>query len=89
MESFIANSDQVSSNLDGDTVILNLADGTYYSLNAVGTVIWQRLQQPSTLATLHAAVVDTFDIAEDVAAAHLRTLLEEMTQAGLVRQFDL
>src|SRR5450759_422120 len=45
--------DQVSCALDEDTVILHLGSGTYYGLNAVGSTIWNLIQEPRTIAEIH------------------------------------
>ena len=82
---FVAVDDNPSTNLDGETVILNLSRGTYFGLNDVGTIVWQALQQPATIADLRDAVVREFEVAAEVAEADVRSLLVEMIDAGLVR----
>jgi hypothetical protein len=51
----VAASEQLSSNMGGETVILNLADSTYYGLDPVGTRVWDLVQEPKTVRE----VVDT------------------------------
>ena len=82
---FVAVDDNPSTNLDGETVILNLSRGTYFGLNDVGTIVWQALQQRATIADLRDAVVREFEVAGEVAEADVRSLLAEMIDAGLVR----
>ncbi len=82
---FVAVDDNPSTNLDGETVILNLSRGTYFGLNEVGTIVWQALQQPATISDLRDAVVREFEVAAEVAEADVRSLLAEMIDAGLVR----
>lgn len=38
--------------IDGETVILNLKNGYYYSLGEVGTAIWKRLRVKRTVRDL-------------------------------------
>ncbi len=82
---FVAVDDNPSTNLDGETVILNLSRGTYFGLNDAGTIVWQALQRPATIADLRDAVVREFEVAAEVAEADVRSLLAEMIDAGLVR----
>lgn len=42
----VAVGEQISSNLGGEAVILNLKTGVYHGLNQVGTQIWNLIQQP-------------------------------------------
>src|SRR5215217_4911045 len=41
-----ASADQLSANLNDEAVILDLASGTYFSVNEVGAFIWGRLHEP-------------------------------------------
>jgi hypothetical protein len=47
--SVVARQDQVSSDLAGETVILDLKSGVYYGLNQVGASIWNLVHQPQTV----------------------------------------
>ena len=35
----------ISENLDGETIIINLETGSYYSLNHSGTALWDAIKQ--------------------------------------------
>ena len=48
----IASSEQVSCDLDGEAVILNLKDDVYYGLNPVGARIWNLIQEPKTVGKI-------------------------------------
>lgn len=67
--------DVVSRVLDGEAVLLDLASGTYFGLNEVGTRVWELLEQPRTPAELRAALLAEFDVSEDVLARDLEELL--------------
>lgn len=80
----VAARDQVSAQLDGEAVILNLADGVYYGLNPVGASVWTLLEQPRTVAELRDAIVAEYDVDAPTAEADLRALLDELAGRGLV-----
>lgn len=82
-----ASRDQVSAQLDGEAVILSLADGVYYGLNPVGASVWTLLEQPRTVAELRDAIVAEFDVDAPTAEADLRALLHEMAARGLVELY--
>src|ERR1700730_14483347 len=44
--------DQVSCDLAGEAVILNLKNGIYFGLDPVGARIWSLIQKPTTFADL-------------------------------------
>ena len=80
----VAARDQVSAQLDGEAVILSLADGVYYGLDPVGASVWTLLEQPRTVAELRDAIVAEYDVDAPTAEADLRALLGEMAGRGLV-----
>ena len=76
--------DQVSTEVGGEVVILNLADEVYYGLQGVGAAVWRLLQEPRTIAELRDAVVAGFDVDAATAEADLVALLEELAARRLV-----
>lgn len=79
----------IACDLGDDTVILNLADGTYYGLNPVGARIWELLQQqPRTIAELRIAVRREFGVAPERCATDLETFLAQLQARALVTVAD-
>jgi hypothetical protein len=77
--------DQVSCELEGEAVILGLADGVYYGLNPVAASAWSLLErQPCTIGELRDAVVAQFEVDAPTAEADLVELLGDMLARGLV-----
>src|SRR5215469_2816065 len=80
--------DQVSCALDGDTVILHLGSGTYYGLNAVGSTIWNLIQEPRTIDEIHNSLLEQYDADAGECERDLLNLLDDLTKAGLVEIRD-
>lgn len=80
----VATSEQVSTRLGDETVLLELKRGTYYGLNAVGSLIWEMVQQPRTIEALFSAVVGQFDVEPETCERDVVRLIQEMQVAGLV-----
>ena len=76
--------DQVSCDLDGETIILNLADGQYYQLNGVAGWIWAQIKQPRRFGELLEAVLGEFDVKKAECERDLLTLFREMAAKGLI-----
>jgi hypothetical protein len=78
-------SEQVLSRLlDGETVLLDLASGTYFGLEEVGSVIWEVLGQGGTVAEARARVLAEFEVDPETAGRDLCDLLAELERRGLV-----
>ena len=84
----VAAHDQVSTELEGEAVILSLADGVYYGLDGVGAVVWERLREPTSVAALRDAVTEAFDVDRETAERDLLALLRELAGRRLVETVD-
>lgn len=82
----VASPDQVSSELNGEVVVLNHQDGVYFGLDAgVGALIWRTLQTPRRVGEIMAAVMDAYDVDRDRCTHDVTSLLNELLRAGLIR----
>ena len=80
----VVSGDQVSTTLSGETIILQMRDGTYYGLDAVGTRIWALIKEPASLAEISATVEREYDVDGARAMADLITLAGELFERGLI-----
>jgi hypothetical protein len=76
--------DVLSRTLDGEAVLLNLASGTYFGLNEVGTRIWELIAAGTTYGALRAAVLDEFDVEAGPLERDLAELIDSLRARGLV-----
>lgn len=79
------NSDVQGTNMDGETVLLDLSTGRYYTLNRLGSVIWELCTGHHTISDIHAVLSDRFDVAPERALDDLVTLVNELIQEGLLQ----
>ena len=80
----VAARDQVSVEVEGEAVILNLADGVYYGLDPVGARVWEMLDRPRSVGELRDAVVAEWEVDAATAERDLLDLLDELSARGLV-----
>ena len=76
--------DQVSTELEGEVVILNFADQVYYGLDAVGAHVWALLAEPRAVAELVGAVTGAFDVDAATAERDLLDLLRDLAGRRLI-----
>ena len=74
----------VTSAVGQELLLLSLESGVYYSLNAVGTSIWEHVTQGRSVADIIAAIVIEFDVTAYVAARDLRRFLDDLSGMGLL-----
>ncbi|MBX3331254.1 MAG: PqqD family protein [Nitrospira sp.] len=78
--------DVQGTNMDGETVLLDLSTGRYYTLNQLGSVIWAHCTDGNTISDIHAVLCDRFDVAPERALDDLVTLVNQLIQEGLLQQ---
>lgn len=78
-------SEQISSKVAGETVILNHSKGAYYGLDEVGVLIWDTLEKgPQTIESLCEAVVSEYDVDPDTCKSDIDGLLKDLISEKLV-----
>lgn len=64
--------------IDGEAVIINLLNGTYYGLDKSGCTIWEMLASGYSLAETVGGVLARYDVATDIARADVGRLVQEL-----------
>ena len=75
---------QTSAEVDGENVILDLEDGVYYGLNAVGTQVWNRIQDPTTVGEIVDDLTAEYDVDYERCFDDVVSLLEDLAENGLI-----
>ena len=72
--------------LEGEAVLLNLASGTYFGLDPVGTRIWHLLRERGRLLDVRDAIVREYDVTVDAITRDLLCFVGDLTVHGLVER---
>ena len=89
MGPFAVNREDVAAKvIDGEAILIRLSDGTYYSMENVGTQVWELLEAGHDVAATVRTIAEWFDtpverVARDVDAVVAALLAEQLiTPAG-------
>ena len=77
--------DVVFSELEGESVVLNIQSGIYYTLNEVATRAWALLQEHGEVGAAHQALTREYDVPEEQLRADLLILVDRLASLGLVQ----
>ena len=80
----VSSPDVVSCDLAGETALLNLASGTYYTLNPVATTVWCFIREPRRVSDIHALLLGRYEIEPEPCASDLLQFLAALSSNGLV-----
>ncbi len=74
----------VSTELDGETVILDISSGIYSGLDPIGTEIWNILQQPMSFALLREQIIKNYDVSKEQCTQDLMVFLQKLLDNNLI-----
>ena len=76
--------DVLHQELGGETVLLNLANESYFGLDEVGTRIWQILGETSSLPDVVTRLLAEYDVTPEQLRVDVERLVTQLAEAGLV-----
>jgi len=78
----------LSTELHDEGVLLNLETGEYFGLDEVGMEMWKVLRANGDVDAARAALLEQYDVAEDVLAKDLDELIAKLAERKLLLVAD-
>ena len=75
---------QVSCDVGGESAILNLDNGVYYSLNPIGARVWKLIEQPRRVGEIRDVLLGEYDVEPGLCESDLFVLLSRLLEQGLI-----
>lgn len=85
---YIRNPETISGQIDDEIVMVDIEKGSYFSLNAVATRIWELLEEPLGLENICDQLLTEYDVSLEKCRADVTEHLTQMQTLGLVRVVD-
>jgi len=57
--------ESISTELDGETAIVDDASGKYSDLDPIGTFIWNQMTNPLSVGSLRDAILERYDVTKE------------------------
>ncbi|HEX5435836.1 MAG TPA: PqqD family protein [Gemmatimonadaceae bacterium] len=70
--------------VDEDAAIVSLVDGTYYSMDGAGALVWSLVEQQRSEREIASAVAVWYNVAPAQASADVHRLIEELLAEQLI-----
>ena len=84
---FKAKDNVISTEMDGETVLMDVDRGVYYSFNEVGSLIWTRLGKATeSFNELCQAILDEYEVDKATCESDLKVILEKMLETGVIEK---
>lgn len=75
---------QVSTAMEGETILLQLESGNYFSLNEVGALVWNELEAPRTVQQLCDRVCSEYEVDAQHCLRDVTQLIEHLLKEQMV-----
>jgi hypothetical protein len=78
----------VHENIDGETVVLNLDSGNYYSIVDVGADIWDYIVKGAPVREIIPLILENYDCSQGGEENAVNSFINQLQQEGLVIAID-
>lgn len=79
------NEDILSSDLDGEKVMMSIERGEYYGLGKTGSFIWECLKKEQSLNELVEHITNTYDVSRNQCLTDVMPFLNDLLKRKLIR----
>lgn len=75
----------LAARVDDELVMTSMQAGNYYGIGGIGTLVWELLAEPRSIAELVEAVVADYDVERNQCTADLAGFLDRLVDLDLVQ----
>jgi hypothetical protein len=86
---FERNTGFIQTDIDGETVMMNIENGEYYGLAAVASQIWQLLETPTDLQTIIEKLLCEYDVTIEQCQLDVTEFIQSMLDEEIVKFVNL
>ncbi len=78
----------VASDIDDEKVMMSVEKGRYYSLDRVGSRVWDLIQEPVMVSDLIDTLLGRYDVDRETCEEDVLEFLEELHDEGILQVRD-
>ena len=76
--------DVLAQELDGETVLLDLASESFFGLDEISTRVWQLLQDGNDIDAVIETLLGEYEVQREILEKDIVELLDRLNAAGLI-----
>lgn len=80
----VRNSDLISTNMDGETVMMSIERGEYYGLGGIGGFLWDLLEKPISIELLIQTVCNEYEVEEAQCESDILHFVDRLLQSQTI-----
>ena len=74
----------VSTEVDGETVMMSIENGKYYGMNKIGSRIWKLIENPIKVEELCDKLIEEYEVRQDDCKKEALEFLNTLNEGNLV-----
>lgn len=83
---YVRDNEILSSDMDGETVMMSIENGEYYGLNSVGSRIWTLLEEPRSMNDIITILLSEFEVEEGECKADMQHFVTDLLDKKLIKE---
>jgi GeoRSP system PqqD family protein len=80
----IVNNKIIAREIHGETVLLNKENGDYFSLNTIGTEIFNYICEGMEIDAIVSTLLDTYDVERDILKQDVISLVSRLQEKNII-----
>jgi hypothetical protein len=77
--------DIVAAEIDGETVMMSIENGKYYSLDDIASVIWEMIQSPIRIASLIEGLMEKFAVNRENCERDVLKFIDQLNEQKIIQ----
>lgn len=78
------NPELISTDVDGEKVMMSIENGEYFGLDSVGSRIWELIENPIKVESLVDILIDEFDVSKEQCEMDTLEFLYDLREKNLI-----
>jgi hypothetical protein len=74
----------IVSDMNGEKVMLSIANGKYYNLGAIGGEIWDQIDSSKTISEIVSELLVNYEISQQECESHVLEFVDCLVKEGIV-----
>jgi len=83
---FVRSPSALWTELDGQFMLMNIENGSYYEMTGIGGVIWHMLETPRSEVDIVEAIMDRYQVEREQCARDVRAFLDKLVATHVVTE---
>ncbi|MBU8892225.1 MAG: lasso peptide biosynthesis PqqD family chaperone [Bacteroidales bacterium] len=78
------NNETLTSDLDGEKVMMSIKRGEYYGLGKTGTFIWDNIDEPVTISDLVTMITEKYNVDKNRCLNDIKPFIADLVEKELI-----